>query len=201
VLNTATDVIIAAHYRAGQETFYAADAGLARAVDELGSTADWNALLNGSGRSAAVDGPSSGVRALQDGSTVDLGRVTNFLNCAHAGVCTDAEMDASIAPRPWGRNNPRWSLYSYGPLGAVLPGSAINPGVYLAVWVGDDPSENDDDPYVDGADASNPGHGVVMAHAEAFGPGGAHSVLEATVGRPDPTAASGIRVIDWRELR
>ena len=65
--------------------------------------------------------------------------------------------------------------------------------------VGDDPSENDGDPLQDGSDEDNPGAGVLALRAEAFGPGGAHRVIEATVARPDESgggiAPAGVRML------
>ena len=202
VLNTATEAAIAGHFRVNQEALYAADAGLERVMDELGSAADWNAMLRGVNRSAFVDGAPSGARTLSDGSTIDLAKATNLLNCGHAGSCTAAEMDASTADRPWGVNNPRWSLYAFGLLSTLVSTGTINSNMYVAVWVSDDQSDNDNDPTTDGDDASNPGRGVITIHAEAFGPAGTHKVLEATVGRPASSQpAGGIRMIAWREIR
>jgi hypothetical protein len=193
VLDTSTETLVAAQFVAGQEALYAADAGLERVMDELDRAADWNRVLRGADHSAFADGAPSGTRTLADGSVIDLAAATNMLNCGHADDCTPAEMDASTVARPWGANNPRWSLFAYGPLGAMVSTGTINSSLYVAVWVGDDPSENDDDPTTDGNDPSNPGSGVVTVHAEAFGPGGTHRVVEATIGRTR-------RLIAWRQL-
>jgi hypothetical protein len=201
-LITGTEAMIAGHFRTSQEAFYAADAGVERVVDELGRSADWNNVLAGAERSIFIDGLPSGARELSDASIVDLGKATNLLNCGHAAMCTPAEMNGSSGERPWGMNNPRWILYAYGPLSAMVPTDSINSNMYVAVWVSDDQSENDDDPTLDGDDPSNPGSRIVTVHAEAFGPGGTHKVLEATVGRIDPLQpARGIRMIAWREVR
>jgi hypothetical protein len=198
VLNTATDVMIADHFQAAEEAFYAADAGLERSISELSSVADWNPVLQGLEHSSFVDGSLSAARVLSDGSTIDLSRATNVLNCRHAGSCTPAEMDALTADRPWGLNNPRWTLYAHGPLAAIAASGTINSSMYVAVWVGDDQSDNDNDPTTDGADESNPGRGLIVVHSEAFGPGGAHKVVEATIGRGEP--ADRIRVMAWRRI-
>src|SRR5438874_2307508 len=95
VLNTATEVMAAGHFRAAQEAFYAADAAAERVMDELASRADWNTLLRGAERSVFIDGESPGARTLSDGSTIDLAKATNLLNCGHAAPCTAAELDAS----------------------------------------------------------------------------------------------------------
>jgi hypothetical protein len=86
---------------------------------------------------------------------------------------------------------------------------------YVVVMVADDPSENDGNPYRDGATADNPGRGRLTVRAEAFGPGGSHKILEATIARLDASVGenagqqdggAGIararsRVLSWRELR
>jgi hypothetical protein len=195
VLNTATEVMVAGHFRLGQEALYAADAAAERVMDDLAGSADWNNVLTGVERSGFVDGGSPGARTLSDGSTIDLMTTTNLLNCAHAAPCTTVEMDAVTADRPWGPNNPRWRLYAYGPLGEMVPTNTVNSSIYAGVWVGDDQSDNDNDPATDSNEA-------VALHAEAFGPGGVHKILEVNVGRAEPLqAAAGIRLIAWRELR
>ena len=69
--------------------------------------------------------------------------------------------------------------------------------MYVIVWIGDDPSENDDFPLVDGDESGasgkcgspckNPGRGVVSMIAHAYGPSGARRVIEATLARTDTT--------------
>ena len=200
VLGTATEVMIAAHFRTAQEAFYAADAALERAIDELGSSVSWNSALQGLERSSFVDGSPSAARTLSDGAPLDLTKATNLLNCGHSGSCTSGEMDASTEDRPWGLNNPRWTLYAYGPLSRMSPpgSSSIDSNMFVVVWVADDQTDNDNDPTMDGEDPSNPGSGVIVAHAEAFGPGGAHQAVEATLARL--REASGVRVIAWRRI-
>ena len=63
--------------------------------------------------------------------------------------------------------------------------------------IGDDPSETDDNPLVDGGpparagrrrlEAAKQGTGVLALRAEAFGPRGAHKVLEMTIAKTDTT--------------
>jgi hypothetical protein len=202
VLNTSIETMIAGNFRSGQEALYAADAGAERVMDELMSASDWNNILRGAERSVFVDDSPPGTRTLSDGSTIDLVKATNLLNCGRAGACTPAEMDAVTADRPWGLNNPRWALYAYGPLSTLLATNTINSSLYVAVWVGDDPCENDGDPTADGDSESNPGSGTAMIHAEAFGPGETHKLLEATVRRIDVSQpARGVRMTSWREVR
>lgn len=167
VLSTALETLIAAHFRAGQEAFYASDAGLERVMDDLDRAVDWSTVLTGADRSAFVDGPSPGTRTLSDGSSIDLTAATNQLN---GGV-----------------NNPRWNLYAYGPLNAMVPTGTINSDLYVAVWVCDAPQD--------------PGSGVMAVRSQAFGPGGIHRVVEATVTRQETLPpAHGLRLIAWKQI-
>lgn len=187
VLTTSSETIIAGHYRDSGEAMYAADAALELALDDLLTVSDWNALLNGSAQSALVDGPPGGSRTLPDGSSLDLTQVLNLANCQKVTACSSSDMDAITADRPWGPDNPRWQLYAYGRVSDVIPARAIDSSSYVIVLVGDDPSENDGNPLQDGASQTNPGSGVLAMRAEAFGPRGAHKVIELTVSRTDTT--------------
>lgn len=208
VLTTTIETSIAGNFRAGQEAFYAADAGVERAMDDLATVPDWNGLLDGTMQSGFVDGPPGGSRTLPDGSSLDLNQAVNIVNCPgkHGASCTTADMNAITAGRPWGANNPQWKLYAYGPLSGILPGGTVASLYYVMLLVGDDPLENDGDPLRDGAvmckngqdpATCNPGTGLIVLHGEAFGPRGAHQVIEATVGR----AETGVRILSWRVLR
>jgi hypothetical protein len=118
-------------------------------------------------------------------------------------MCRDVDLDEVRDDRPWGQNNPRWQLYAYGRLAALAagPSTALGAGgaagVYVVVWVADDPSETDMDPYTDGGDEDNPGRGRLMVTAHAYGPNGTRRVVEATVALGDP----GFSVLSWREIR
>jgi hypothetical protein len=187
VLTTTSETMIAGNFRNGQEGMYAADAALERAMDDLLAVPDWNQLLDGTARSAFVDGAPGGSRTLPDGSSIDLGQALNMANCQKTASCSAADLAANTPQRPWGANNPVWKLFAYGPLDAMLPTSSIDSPYYVVVMVADDPSENDGDPLHDGTSQSNPGSGVLSLRAEAFGPGGAHRAIEMTVARTDTT--------------
>jgi hypothetical protein len=183
VLTTSTETSIAGNFVGSQEALYAADAGIERVMDDLLTVPDWNTILAGSTRSAFIDGSPSGTRDLADGTTLDLTQATNMANCGKVTTCSAADMDANNEDRPWGQNNPRWQLYAYGPLNQIVPTGTVNSNMYVVVWVGDDQSENDNDPTVDGNAQTNPGTGVLALHAEAFGPKGTHKFIEVTVAR------------------
>jgi hypothetical protein len=187
VLTTTSETLISGNFRNGQEALYAADAVVERAMDDLLTVPDWNKLLDGSEQSGFIDGPPTGSRTLKDGSTIDLAQAINMANCQKVATCTVEQMNANTSERPWGANNPRWQLYAYGNLEDMLPTATINSPYYVVLFVGDDPSENDNDPTKDGASAANAGSGVLAMRAEAFGPRGAHKVIEITLARTDTT--------------
>jgi hypothetical protein len=173
-----TEQRAAANYASSREAMYAADGALQIAARELLTVPDWNAMLATGTLSAFVDGPPSGVRPLGDGNTIDLAEATAVANAE---------------PRPWGANNPVWRLFAFGWLG---------PKTYVVAWAADDSAETDGDPATDGGGAANPGAGILALRAEAFGAGGAHKVLEATV-RREAEAGGGpiVRVRSWQEIR
>jgi hypothetical protein len=183
IMMTSTETMIAGNYRDGHEALYGADAGVERVMDDLLTVPDWNNILNGSIRSGFVDGPPSGTRTMPDGTTFNLTEATNVANCGKVSTCTVSEMNTSTEDRPWGPNNPRWNLYAYGPLNSIVPTSTVNSNIYVIVWVGDDPSESDDDPTKDGNTQTNAGSGVLAMHVEAYGPRGTRKVLEVTVAK------------------
>jgi hypothetical protein len=183
MLTTAAEMTIAANFRDGQEAFHAADAAIERAMQDILTVPDWNTLLSGQTQSSFIDGPAGGLRTLPDGGSVSLTGIANNATCGKPAGCADADIVAMTPERPWGSNNPRFRLYAYGPMSELIPTESITSAHYVVVMVGDDPSETDGDPSVDGSSAANPGSGVLTLRAEAFGPRGVHRVVEATVAR------------------
>jgi hypothetical protein len=197
VLLTIAETGTAASFVRSSEAVYAADAIAERVLPELARVQDWTAILNGSRRSAIVDGAPDGTRPLVDGSRISLAEIVNLADCGQATACSSEQMDAVTTERPWGRNNPRWQLYAYCPLQSLLPAGAAASSFYVLVLVGDDGAENDGNPEVDGGPpldgaALNPGGGGLLLRAEAFGPGGAHGAVELAIRR-------SVRVLSWRE--
>ena len=192
ILTTTTETKITANYRDGQEALYAADAGIERVMQELLTVPDWNTLLSGTVRSSFIDGAPGGVHTMADGTTIDLTKATNMVRCGKTSTCGDADMNAMTDERPWGPNNPRWQLYAYDAIQDLVPTGTVNSPFYVVVWVGDDPSENDGNPLVDGGTPSggagaNPGKGAISLRAQAYGPGGVMRVIDVTVARSDTT--------------
>ncbi len=180
VLTTMTEDKIAAAYRDGVEARYAADAAVERALQDMSGPGGWNSLFDGTVTSTFVDGPPGGSRALSDGGVLDLTVETNLVRCGRP-ACGEGDLTAVTAERPWGPNNPRWQLYAYGPLSRLLPAAALDSRMYIVVWIADDPAESDDDPLADGADIVNPGKGIALMRAHAYGPGGVRRAVEVTV--------------------
>ena len=181
----------------------AAEAAIALASRDLASIVDWTDAVDGSLRSAFIDAPAPGVRTGPAGDSIDIPRLTNELTCGRATACSNGQVRASTRERPWGANNPRWQPFVYTDLGAVtdLPASAA---AYVVVWIGDDPSETDDNSLVDGDGAASEGRDIVRAWAEAFGIGGARRAIEVELARVCQTVDEirvclpGIRVQSWR---
>jgi hypothetical protein len=201
VLVTSTERVIAGNFSAANESFYAADAALELGIANLRVIDDWSLVLNGSVRSGFVDGAPTGTRTLADGTGLDLGQLVNLANCEKTTPCSLTDMNLVTAQRPWGPNNPRWQLYAYGRLSTLMAAGALDSSFYITVLVGDDPAENDGDPTQDGTVASNPGSGVVMLRAEAFGGRGAHQAIQATITRGSTVPEAGIHIVSWRALR
>ena len=197
-LTTSSEATIASNFRRRTEALYAAEAILEWGVAGLPRSDDWTVVLNGSSSLGFADGAPGGVRRLADGRTLDLSRLVNLLNCGRTTACSPAQMASATSDRPWGPNNPRWRLHAYGPLQRLLAGMVLHSPFYVVLLVADDPGETDGDPLRDGSPGS-PGCGLILVRGEAFGPGGSHSALEATVVR-DRTASgdTALRVISWR---
>lgn len=182
-LTTTTETAISANQRMSQEAMNAADAALERAMQDLLALPDWNRALSGAEQSGFIDGGPSGTRTLPDGTTVNLTELLNLARCGHTTACSAGEIATNSPERAWAANNPMWQLYAYGPISELLPSGTVNSPIYVAVMVGDDPSETDGNPLMDGNSGGNPGSGVLSLRAEAFGPHGTHRVIEATVAR------------------
>jgi Tfp pilus assembly protein PilX len=198
VMTTVTETMITANYRDGGEAVYAADAGVERVMQDLLTVSDWNRILAGLQQSSYVDGPPSGTRTLRDGSSINLTAMTNMLNCNSVSTCTVAQMNAWSPGRPYGANNPRWTLFAYAPLNDIIETGTIDSPMYVIVWIADDFGENDNDPTVEGGPPAvvvpgggptpeNRGRGILMMRAEAVGPGGSRTALEITIKRTDTT--------------
>jgi type II secretory pathway pseudopilin PulG len=168
----------------------AAESALELAGRELAAIADWNSVLTGARASGLVDGVP-GARVVPGGEAIDLVQLTNELTCGRAAPCTDAQVQAFDAERPWGANNPRWRpfLHLQLPGGPVMPRPRVP--VYVIVWIGDDAREIDGNSMADGADGAMDGRYLLRARVEAFGPRGARYGMEAELARLCQPAEAG----------
>jgi hypothetical protein len=198
VLLATADTLAAANQRDAKAALYAAEAGIELAAAELAGVSDWDAVFAGAAVSAFADGLPSGTRTLPNGATIRLDDIASLATCGAAAGCSVAARQAQADDRPWGADNPNWRPYRYGRVGA----GGSSPDIYLVVLVADDPAENDGDPEKDGQAPGNPGAGVLMLRAEAFGPGASRRSVEATMRRVvAPLGAAAPRFLSWREVR
>lgn len=116
ILGTTAETAIAASYRDGVETFYAAESAVEFAVDELRDADDWGAVLSGDLPSAFIDGPPEGVRRI-GAVTLDLAAET-----------------VDVAAIPDGAE-PSYRLYAYGPFTDLISIGAVAPKHYVGIWV------------------------------------------------------------------
>lgn len=166
IMVSQTETMITANFNHAQEALYAADAGIERAVQDVLLAPRWDDVLGGTSTSGWIDGTTS--PTLPDGTSLNLTSETARLQ---------SETDTADL---WGANDPIWRLYAYGPITGLLPTDTINSLNYVVVWIGDDPSEIDNNPSADT-------NGVMTLHAEAFGPQGSKKVIEVTVARTTAT--------------
>ena len=128
---------------------------------------DWNPVVAGLLQSRGSTARRRALERLATDRRIDLTQVVNLANCQKStSACSPADIVEATADRPWGANNPEWKLYAYGPLPAVLAGAAVDSRFYVLLLVGQGPAPN-----------------LLAVRAEAFGPRGAHAIVEATAGR------------------
>lgn len=174
VLTSNTETMISANYRNSQEALYAADAAVERVVQDLLLIPRWNDILAGGSPTQVSATPSGFLDSTTTPSIPASGQVINLV------TATQSMQTATDNLNLWGPNNPTWRLFASGPLSSMLPNHVIDSQMYIAVWVADDPADNDGNPLADS-------NGTLTLHAEAYGPGGTRKVLEVTVARTSST--------------
>ncbi len=206
-LVTSVDQLSTRNYRESTSLLYAAEGAVELAARALSQVDSWDAVLSGVVQAEGVDGPPSGTRSPGGGiDEIDLTAQTSLLNCGRAEGCSDGDLRAVTADRPFGPDNPHWRLFWYGPH-ASLASWRYPAAAYIVVWVGDDSREVDGDPGRDGGGPAGEGGGVVRIRADAFGRDGGRRSVEAELARVCPREAGvpmclpGIRVQSWRDLR
>jgi Tfp pilus assembly protein PilX len=182
-----TESVTAANYVAAQQTLYAADAGIERAIAEFRLLTSWQSAPASASSSSDLNDGLSLARA-PDGRTLDLVQLT---------ARRQSESDMLYPNTP---NRPVWRLFGHASMNQMT-GDTANAPPYVAVWVADDPDDSDGDPATDTND-------VIVVHAAAFGIRGGHREVEATIRREEAMAAGlpgamriDVRLIAWRELR
>jgi hypothetical protein len=171
VLGTVTETAIAASYREGVETFYAAEAAVEFAIDELDAAGNWEEVVDNGTTSDFADGPPAGTRRV--GSvTVDLATVAEDIFTA----ARDSEHDVA------------YQLFAYGRLADMIPAVAARSPYYLVVCIGG--------VYADETDELS----MMRIVGRAYGPTGSRRSVIVTVNRP-PGSEEPLRVVSWHELR
>jgi hypothetical protein len=162
VMTTTTETMITSNYRDAQETMYAADAGIERALEDLLRSSDFGTVLAGTSKSGFTKAVAT-KETLPDGTPVNLTALTTNLQAD-----SDAFYGATNA------NRPVWRVYANAPLSTLLASGTVTARDYVVVWVSDDPAETDGKPATDV-------NGILILHAEAFGEGGSRKAVEATI--------------------
>ncbi|HEX2459633.1 MAG TPA: pilus assembly PilX N-terminal domain-containing protein [Vicinamibacterales bacterium] len=118
VLGTMTETAVAASYREGVETFYAAEAAVEFVIQDLALAPDWEGIATGEQVSSFVDGPPLGVRRV--GAVLfDLAAATDDV----VGATSDYDGDRE------------YRIYAHGRLSDMLPGTATGSPYYVVVWI------------------------------------------------------------------
>jgi Tfp pilus assembly protein PilX len=183
-----TETAIASNYRIAAQTLYAADAGAARALADLGSLANWSDALAGTATSPTFFDPVQRP-TLPWGEAVDVDTLTSAVQ---------RQLDRV---GDWGTDNPVWRLFASGSIESATGASPAPDPAYLMVWIADDPTDGDGDPLVDS-------NHVVRLLSRAFGRNRAARAVMLTVARiepagdgGDPAGLAGLRILTWREVR
>jgi hypothetical protein len=167
-----TDTAVAANHRDAAVALYAAEAAVEFALPELAAADDWSNLLEG-GQSAFIDGPPGGPRPVGE-DLIDLDRATR-------------DVAAAARPLPGAVDLPH-VLHASGWFRDLVPASAADSSIYVAIWVADrSPAPKDEDAPVE----------TLSVVGQAFGARGARRGVEAIVEKAD---ASAVRLRAWREL-
>jgi hypothetical protein len=171
VLGTVTETAIAASYREGVETFYAAEAAVEFVIDELDAAGNWQEIVDDGSVSDFADGPPAGTR--QVGSiTIDL--------AAAAGDIVTAARDSNY--------DVVYQLFAYGRLADLIPAVAARSPYYLVVCIGGlDTDETEE-------------LSMMRVVGRAYGPTGSRRSVIVTVSRPSGSEEP-LRVVSWHELR
>ena len=173
-----TERAIAGNHQAGVQLLYAAEAMAERVLVDLKADLRWTEALGGVWRSSFV--ASTAFATTDWGESIDVGAATADLQ------------DETDAASLWGPNTPRWVVFASGSLSDAGRRRVSWRSGLLIAWIADDRSEIDANPATDS-------NGIVLVTAQAIGPRGLRRTVQVAVGRGG--AASGVRILSWREVR
>lgn len=184
-----TESLLAGRFHQAREAHYVAEGGLARALKDLAAASEWHSALAGT--------PSS-FRDGDPGTPREITGADRYRLCCGVGSVSAAVQQAGNGGLSWGADTPHWQLYAWGPVSSWLPAGVLHSPFYVAVWVADDPSDGDGDPFTDA-------NGVVALYSIALGPAGGRRAVRALVGRPrDPDGiplGTGIELLSSEQTR
>lgn len=164
---------IAANARGAASIALAASAVVEGVIAEFAGAPDWTPFVNGTRLSLFTAGSHQVATASRTPLNLDT-------------ITAEIQSDAA-ATYALGANTPLWRLFGWGPLTTLAGLPVGDSGAYVAVWVADDPSDND-------GNAAADGNGVIMLHGEAFGYGASRAAADVVLKR----TAAGPRVLSWR---
>jgi hypothetical protein len=183
--------LVGANHRASQQSLYAAEAGLERAIGELRQLSTWQPVPGPGGGSSSGDFNDGALAPqLADGTILDLARLT-----------TERQTDSNLF-YPDTADRPVWRLFAHASLNRMIAGDSGTAPLYVIVWVADDPEDLDADPARDSND-------LLILRSLVFGVRGARRAVEATIFRdsaldvavPGGATRSDVCVFAWREVR
>jgi len=185
------ETLVGAYHRGSQQSLYAADAGVERAIGELRRLSTWQGVPAPASSSGFADFNDGALAPeLADGTILDLAQLT---------ADRQGESDTFY---PNASDRPQWRLFGHASLDRMIADDAGSAPPYVVVWVADDPDDLDGDPARDSND-------VVIVRSHAFGVRASSRSVEATIVRRsalDGVAGGGatrsdVSVIVWREVR
>lgn len=164
---------ISSNARGAASIGMAAGAVVEGVIGEFAGALDWTPFVSGT----RVSIFNAGAHQVTPASRTPLN-----LDAITAEIQGDAAATYQL-----GANTPAWRLFGWGPLTTLAGLPAGDSGAYVAVWVADDPADNDGNP-------SEDTNGVIMLHGEAFGFGASRAFADVVLKR----TAAGPRVLSWR---
>ena len=164
---------ISSNARGAASIAMAAGAVVEGVIGEFAGAADWTPFVSGA-RASIFNAGSHQVTAAS--------RTPLNLDTITAEIQSDAAATYQL-----GANTPSWRLFGWGPLTTLVGLPAGDSGAYVAVWVADDPADDD-------GNAAEDANGVIMLHGEAFGFGASRASADVVLKR----TAAGPRVLSWR---